>query len=90
LPLIGVATPGVDCNPLDPSGPVLQDALSVLWGNGGLAWNLLNVPIVSDQQIEERKIYNTKLYSQGNGGHEFTSVLNDVERRAIKEYLKTL
>lgn len=90
LPLIGAATPGVDCNPLDPSGPVLQDALSVLWGNGGLAWNLLNVPIVSDQQIEERKIYNTKLYSQGNGGHEFTSVLNDAERRAIKEYLKTL
>ncbi|MEX1665311.1 rubber dioxygenase RoxB [Zhongshania arctica] len=90
LPLIGAATPGVDCNPLDSSGPVLQDALSVLWGNGGLAWNLLNVPIVSDQQIEERKIYNTKLYSQGNGGHEFTSVLNDTERRAIKEYLKTL
>lgn len=61
-----------------------------MWGNGGLAWNLLNVPIFTDQQIEERKIYNTNYYSQGNGGHEFTAVLTEAERRAIKEYLKTL
>ena len=90
IPLIGVVTPGIDCNPLDPNGASLQDALSVLWGNGGLAWNLINVPIATNQQIEERKIYNTKLYSQGNSGHEFTSVLTDAERRAIIEYLKTL
>jgi len=61
-----------------------------LAGNGGLAWNLLNPPILSDEQIEERKIYNTFYYSQDNAGHEFTSVLTDRERLAILEYLKTL
>lgn len=90
LPFIGVTTPFLDCNPMDENGATLQDALALLWGNGGLAWNLLNVPILSDQQIQERKIYNTNFYSQGNGGHEFTAVLTEAERRAIKEYLKTL
>lgn len=90
LPLFGVTTPLVDCNPLLDDGPTLQDGLSLLWANGGLAWNLLNVPIMSDEQIEERKIYNTYYYSQGNEGHEFTAVLSAAERRAIMEYLKTL
>jgi len=30
------------------------------------------------------------MYSQGNAGHEFTSVLTDQERAALIEYLKTL
>ena len=30
------------------------------------------------------------LYGQGNGGHAFSDVLTDTERRAIIEYLKTL
>ncbi|MGH8431852.1 MAG: hypothetical protein ACREUF_15765, partial [Solimonas sp.] len=63
---------------------------SLLWANGGLAWNLLNLPILTQQQVEDRKVYNTHYYSQDNGGHEFTSVLTDAERRAILEYLKTL
>ena len=45
---------------------------------------------LSDQQIENRKVYNTHLYSQGNQGHAFTAVLTDAERRALIEYLKTL
>jgi endo-cleaving rubber dioxygenase len=90
LPLFGVVTPVLDCNPVDDSMPTLQDALAVLWGNGGLAWNLLNLPILTDAQVEERKIYNTNYYSQGNGGHAFTAVLTAQERRAIIEYLKTL
>lgn len=90
LPLIGVTTPLLDCNPLLDDGATVQDALSLVWGNGGLAWNLLNIPIMSDAQIEERKIYNTSYYSQGNSGHAFTSVLTEAERQAIKEYLKTL
>ncbi|WP_232787800.1 hypothetical protein [Spongiibacter nanhainus] len=90
IPLVGVTIPLIDCNPMESGGTTLQDALGLLWGNGGLAWNLLNVPIFTDQQIEERKIYNTNYYSQGNGGHEFTAVLTEAERRAIKEYLKTL
>ncbi|HKY93517.1 MAG TPA: hypothetical protein VJM11_20865 [Nevskiaceae bacterium] len=80
--------PFIDCNP--GGGATVQDALSLVWANGGLAWNLLNVPIFTDGQLEDRKVYNTAYYSQANTGHEFTSVLTDRERRAIIEYLKTL
>ena len=45
---------------------------------------------MTQQDIENRKIFNTHLYSQGNQGHDFTAVLNDAERRALIEYLKTL
>ncbi len=38
----------------------------------------------------ERTIYNTHAYSKGNGGHAYTKVLTDAERRALVEYLKTL
>ncbi len=85
----GVGTlPLIECNPS--GGANVQDLLGLVWANGGLAWNLLNLPILSEQQIESRKIYNTNYYSQDNGGHEFTTVLSDQERRAIIEYLKTL
>ncbi|HSW12878.1 MAG TPA: hypothetical protein VLI06_08570 [Solimonas sp.] len=80
--------PFIECNPS--GGANLQDLLGLVWANGGLAWNLLNLPILTSQQIEDRKVYNTHYYSQGNGGHEFTSVLTDAERRALMEYLKTL
>ncbi len=83
-------TPYLDCNPDPEEGATLQDALSLVWASGGLAWNLLNVPIFTNQQIEDRKVYNTNYYSQSNSGHEFTSVLTAPERLAILEYLKTL
>lgn len=82
--------PFYDCNPVDSAGATVQEALNYLWSNGGLAWNLLNLPLLTNQQIEDRKVYNTKYYSQSNAGHEFTSVLTDQEVRAIMEYLKTL
>ena len=84
------STPVLDCNPVIEDGATVQQALSVIWGNGGLAWNLLNPPLLSNADIESRKIYNTNYYSQSNSGHEFTAVLTAVERRAIIEYLKTL
>ncbi|HZP13414.1 MAG TPA: hypothetical protein VFB36_13425 [Nevskiaceae bacterium] len=83
-------TPLLDCNPADQESVTVQDALGPAYANGGLVWNLANLPIMNDQQIEDRKIYNTKYYSQSNAGHEFTSVLTDQERRALIEYLKTL
>ena len=58
-----------------------------------LAWNIgnaVNFTQFTPQQIENRKIYNTQLYGQGNGGHDFTAVLTDLERRALIEYMKTL
>jgi mono/diheme cytochrome c family protein len=81
-----------DAEPLDCSRPepeTVGDTLETLL-NTGLAWNLLNLPVMNDAQVEDRKIYNTTVYSQGNTGHEFTAVLSDDERLAIIEYLKTL
>lgn len=86
--------PLLDCDPLQPEqDPLLQQILSELYGNVLLTWNLGNATVLAQwtpQQIENRKIYNTHLFSQDNGGHVFSDVLTDAERRAIIEYLKTL
>lgn len=77
----------LDCDAPEPE--TLGGALDKLL-NTGLVWNFNNAPILTDEQAEERKIYNTTKYSQSNAGHEFTAVLTDDERVAILEYLKTL
>jgi endo-cleaving rubber dioxygenase len=86
--------PFIDCDPLGGDGdPLVQQLLAVLYGNVLVAWNVGNLPVLTQwtpQQIENRKIYNTHLFSQGNEGHDFTAVLTDAERRALIEYMKTL
>jgi hypothetical protein len=82
--------PYIDCTPDDPVAvPTFLQLLGMLGGSNPFTWYLGVTPL-TDQQLEDRKIYNTHMYSQGNAGHEFTSVLTDQERRAILEYLKTL
>jgi hypothetical protein len=83
-------TPYIECNPRNDDDPLVQQLLSVLYSNLVATWNILYPPILTDDQIEERKIYNTHMFGQGNDGHEFNSVLTDHERLAILEYLKTL
>lgn len=83
-------TPYLDCNPRDPEAATIAQQIQATLNRAiGLSWNL-DLPILTKQQIENRKIYNTHMYSQDNGGHELTSVLSDQERRALIEYLKTL
>lgn len=83
--------PGITCSKRDKHAePWLLGILKAIFGNVLATWNILFPPTITDEQIENRKIYNTHLYSQGNQGHEFTSVLTDEERYAIMEYLKTL
>jgi hypothetical protein len=85
------AMPQIDCNASDPlARTISQEVLALLYKDAALAFNLLNVPILTDAQVEARKVYNTRNYSQSNAGHEFTDVLTDPERQAIVEYLKTL
>jgi len=81
--------PFIECNPVTPGGTSAGDLLSQLYRIVGLSWNI-DLPPLTNQQVEDRKIYNTYVYSQGNHGHEFTSVLTDAERRALVEYMKTL
>ncbi|MFT7405746.1 hypothetical protein [Zhongshania sp.] len=86
-----ISLPYLDCTPLDPLvDTILQIPLNALFANILMAWNITNPPILSNQEVESRKIYNTAMFSQGNGGHVFSDVLNDAERIAIIEYLKTL
>lgn len=86
-------SPYLVCSPGDEERPsTAQLAISVIYKQIGLLWNLPRPEglRMNQQDIENRKIYNTHLYSQGNQGHDFTAVLSDLERRAIIEYLKTL
>ena len=85
--------PFLACSPLSEDQPsTAQQAISLLYEQIGITWNLPRPAGIrmSEQDIENRKIYNTNLYSQGNQGHDFTMVLTDAERRALIEYLKTL
>ncbi|WP_434419869.1 hypothetical protein [Nannocystis pusilla] len=86
---VGV-TPYIDCTPGSDNDPLAQLLLSTLYSNFIGVWNILYPPILTEEQMEERKIYNTHMHGQGNEGHEFTAVLTDDERLAILEYLKTL
>ncbi|HSW13630.1 MAG TPA: hypothetical protein VLI06_12370 [Solimonas sp.] len=86
--------PFLDCDPLGSNeDPAARAVINLLYGNLLAAWNIGNVTSfaqLTPQQIEDRKIYNSNLFSQGNEGHDFTAVLTDDERRALIEYLKTL
>ena len=86
--------PFLGCNPLNPNeDPLVRALINTLYGNLLAAWNIGNATSLlqfTPQQIEDRKIYNSNLFSQGNEGHDFTAVLTDPERRALIEYLKTL
>jgi hypothetical protein len=73
--------PALTCTP----GAAETSAAGSLW----FTWNL-QAPPLTRGQLEDRKVYNTHQYSQGNQGHEFTAVLTDEERAALVEYLKTL
>jgi endo-cleaving rubber dioxygenase len=90
----GGVTAYLQCNPNDPEAtPLIESLLGIVFANGSLAWNivaLVQAPSFTNAQIEDRKIYNMRMYSQSNTGHEFTDVLTDPERLAIIEYLKTL
>jgi len=84
-------SPYLRCNPDDDLLLSWYDEiLTGLYSNFILAWNVLFPPTITNTQIEQRKIYNAYMYGQGNGGHDFNSVLTDTERKAIIEYLKTL
>ena len=83
---------GLTCD-LVPGVPnPIQVLLNQIYTYVGATWNLPRYEGMNgtQQDTENRKVFNTNLYSQGNGGHTFTSVLTDKERKAIIEYLKTL
>lgn len=67
----------------------------IQWGTdlllGGLLWPTWIVPPpVGEQGLEDRMVFNTRMYSKKNRGHEWTRGLTDREREALIEYMKTL
>jgi len=63
---------------MDPEriGLRVEEVEGVDWGNPDVA--------------ARRRYFDTRRYGKGNGGHDFPAALDDSERRAVLEYLKTL
>ncbi len=57
-----------------------------------LGWRITVVERVDPSLplLEQRKVYDTTQPGRGNGGHTFGDDLNDADRMAVIEYLKTL
>lgn len=83
-------TPYFNCSASNPDrDPGLLTLINLLNSTNPFLWYLGLGPS-SNEQLETRKVYNTRMYGQGNGGHDFTAVLTDAERKALVEYMKTL
>ncbi|WP_290689777.1 hypothetical protein [Aquabacterium sp.] len=79
--------------PCSNDGMTTTDMFFASMANVAAAYNTLayqSPPPVTDKQIQSRMVYNTYLYGQDAGGHDFTQSLTDDERWALLEYLKTL
>lgn len=79
-----------NCNPVDDKGPSLTQ-LAQSYLNSTLSWaGLVSIPDPAPDSFDKRLIYDSRILGNGNGGHSFSDVLSDAERKAIIEYLKTL
>jgi endo-cleaving rubber dioxygenase len=79
-----------NCNPVDDQVPSLVQ-MTQNFLNGLVSWTgIVNIPDPAPGAIDKRLVYDTRILGNGNGGHTFSDVLTDTERRAIIEYLKTL
>ncbi len=80
----------LNCNPLNDQGPSLSQLTQNLL-NSTISWaGLLSLPDPTPGAFDKRLVYDTRILGNDNGGHSFSDVLTEPERRAIIEYLKTL
>ena len=82
--------PLFNCNPVAPEQPsVTQTVMNLLYS--GFNWSALVVlPDLVPGGADKRFVYDTRKLGNGNGGHDFSDVLTEQERKAVIEYLKTL
>ena len=79
-----------NCNPIDDQGPSLVQLMQNFL-NSSLSWTgLISIPDPAPGSLDKRLVYDTRILGNGNGGHTFSDVLTEQERKAIIEYLKTL
>ena len=84
-----VQTPVVACRPKGSALSTVEGEISKLLGPNLFIANQEAMPM-DENDRQRRMIYNTREYSMGKGGHDFTKVLDEHEVKAILEYLKTL
>ena len=83
-------TEAMNCNPVDDQGPSLVQIAQNLM-NSTVSWlGLVTIPDPAADAMDKRFVYDSRILGNGNGGHAFSDVLTDAERRAVIEYLKTL
>jgi hypothetical protein len=83
------ASPFLPCsNGMTTIDQVFAGIANAVGANNSLLYQ--SPPPVTDKQIQSRMVFNTHLYGQGSGGHDFVQSLTDDERWALLEYLKTL
>jgi endo-cleaving rubber dioxygenase len=79
-----------NCNPVIEEGPSLvqisQNLLNQIFPYAGVAL----IPDPAPDAFDKRFVFDSRILGNDNGGHTFSDVLTDLERRAIIEYLKTL
>ncbi|MGB1580176.1 MAG: hypothetical protein ACPHER_01565, partial [Nevskiales bacterium] len=71
----------MNCNPADPEGGSFQQVVQGILNGLGLL-GLAQIPDPSPEAVEKRFIYDSRTQGNGNGGHTFTDVLTDAERKA--------
>jgi hypothetical protein len=79
----------MNCNPADPEGASFPQIMQGILNGLGLL-GLAQIPDPSPEAIDKRLIFDSRTSGNDNGGHAFTDVLTDQERKAVIEYLKTL
>lgn len=80
----------INCNPAGGQGPSLVQ-LAENFLNSTLSWvGLISIPDPQPGSVDKRLVYDTRILGNGNGGHVFSDVLTEQERKAVIEYLKTL
>jgi hypothetical protein len=75
-----------------PDGWKRVDYDSTHFDEEALGWPFVEVPggQADLPSSEAKHVYDTRFFSQDNGGHTFGDHLTPAERRAVLEYLKTL
>ncbi|MFA5940477.1 MAG: hypothetical protein WC809_14055 [Sinimarinibacterium sp.] len=83
-------TQEMNCSPTGDEGPSLTQLMQN-YLNQSIAWTgLFTISDPAPGAIDKRLVYDTRILGNGNGGHVFSDVLTETERKAIVEYLKTL
>ena len=79
-----------NCNPLNDDGPSLVQLVTNFLNQAVALSGIVPLPDLSPEGFDKRLVFDTRILGNGNGGHDFSDVLTEAERKAVIEYLKTL